>query len=56
VKKAMEEHGGRIQVKSQWKRGTTVTLSFPKDRRRRIRREWVSPEAIKASKIAWQNG
>ena len=56
VKKAMEEHGGRIQVKSQWKRGTTVTLSFPKDRRRRIRREWVSAEAIKASEIAWQNG
>jgi len=52
VKKVMEEHGGMIQVKSQWKRGTTVTLYFPKDRRRRIRREWISPEAINASEIA----
>jgi hypothetical protein len=40
----MEEHEGTIQVKSRLKRGTTVTLYFPKDRRRKIRRELISPE------------
>ena len=52
VKRVMEEHGGKIQVKSQRKRGTTMTLYFPKDRRRRIRREWISSEALNASEIA----
>jgi len=46
VKRVMEEHGGRIQVESHLKKGTSVTLIFPKDRRRRIRRELISPEAL----------
>lgn len=45
VRRVMEEHQGRIQVKSRLKRGTTITLYFPKDRRRRVRRELISPEA-----------
>lgn len=39
VKRVIEEQGGNIQVKSRLKRGTTITLTFPKDRRRLIRRK-----------------
>jgi PAS domain S-box-containing protein len=46
VKRVMEEHGGRIQVESHVRRGTNVTLIFPKDRRRRIRRELISLETL----------
>ncbi len=46
VKRVMEEHRGEIQVKSRLKRGTTITLTFPKDRRRKVRRELISPEAM----------
>jgi PAS domain S-box-containing protein len=46
VRRVMEEHRGRIRVDSRLKKGTTVTLYFPKDRRRKVRREWVSPEAM----------
>lgn len=45
VRRVMEEHRGRIRVDSRLRRGTAVTLYFPKDRRRKVRREWVSPEA-----------
>lgn len=45
VKKVVEEHGGRIRVESRLGRGTTLSVIFPKDRRRPIRRQWVSPEA-----------
>jgi PAS domain S-box-containing protein len=45
VKKVVEDHGGRIQVDSRLHKGTTVTLAFPKDRRRPIRRQWITPEA-----------
>ena len=45
VKKVMEEHGGSVRLESRLKKGTTVTLFFPKDRRRKIRRELISPEA-----------
>jgi len=45
VKRVMEDHGGRIRVDSRLRSGTTVTLIFLKDRRRLIRREWVSSEA-----------
>jgi PAS domain S-box-containing protein len=46
AKKVVEEQGGSIQVESRLKRGTTVTITFPKDRRRSLRRERVSPESI----------
>ena len=45
VRRVVEEHGGRIQIESRLRRGTTVVLTFPKDRRRKIRREFISPEA-----------
>jgi two-component system sensor histidine kinase HydH len=43
VKRVVEEHGGEIQVTSRLRKGTTVTFVFPKDRRRKIRRELISP-------------
>jgi PAS domain S-box-containing protein len=45
VRRIMWEHGGKTRVESHLKKGTTVTLYFPKDRRRRVRRELISPEA-----------
>ncbi|HSR10416.1 MAG TPA: ATP-binding protein, partial [Thermodesulfobacteriota bacterium] len=45
VRRVMEEHRGRIRVDSRVNRGTKVTLYFSKDRRRRLRREFLSPEA-----------
>lgn len=42
-KKVIEELGGDISVESRLRKGTTVTLTFPRDRRRKIRREFVSP-------------
>ncbi len=44
VRRVMEEHGGKVEVSSTLKKGTTVTLIFQKDRRRKIRRELLSPE------------
>ena len=46
AKKVVEEQAGSIHVESRFKKGTTVTLTFPKDRRRKLRREQISPEAI----------
>ncbi|MDI6753315.1 MAG: ATP-binding protein [Thermodesulfobacteriota bacterium] len=46
VRRAVEEQGGKIQVKSRPGRGTKVILRFPKDRRRKVRREWISPEVM----------
>ncbi|OGQ06669.1 MAG: hypothetical protein A2026_00795 [Deltaproteobacteria bacterium RBG_19FT_COMBO_46_12] len=46
AKRVVEEQGGGIQVESRLKRGTTITLTFPKDRRRIIRRERISPESF----------
>lgn len=45
ARRVMEEHGGTMKVESQLRKGTQVGLFFPKDRRRRIRREWLAPEA-----------
>jgi signal transduction histidine kinase len=44
VKKVMEKHGGRVEIESRLRKRTAVTLSFPRDRRRRVRREFLSPE------------
>ena len=49
--RVMEEHGGRVRVESQWRRGTTITLNFPKDRRRKVRREFISPEVVESSSL-----
>ena len=46
VRRAVEEQGGKIQVENRLGRGTKMILDFPKDRRRKIRREWLSPEVI----------
>jgi len=46
AKRVVEEQGGNIQVESRLKKGTTITLTFPKDRRRRLRREQISPGAM----------
>ncbi len=46
-KKVVEELGGDISVESRLRKGTTVTLTFPRDRRRKIRRELVSPVEFK---------
>ena len=46
AKRVVEDQGGNIQVESRLKRGTTITLTFPKDRRRIIRREKISSEAV----------
>ncbi len=46
AKRVVEDQGGNIQVESRLKRGTTITLTFQKDRRRIVRREKISPEAV----------
>ncbi len=43
TKRVMEEHRGEIEIESRLKGGTTVILTFPKDRRRKVRRELLSP-------------
>jgi signal transduction histidine kinase len=45
VRRAVEEQGGNIEVQSRLGKGTKVILHFPKDRRRKIRREWLFPKA-----------
>ena len=46
AKRVVEDQGGSIHVDSRLKKGTTITLTFPKDRRRKLRREKLSPEAM----------
>jgi signal transduction histidine kinase len=45
VWRVMEEHGGSVRVNSTSNHGTTINLTLPKDRRRKIRRESIAPEA-----------
>ena len=47
AKRVVEEQGGTIQVESRLKKGTTLTITFPKDRRRKLRLEQLSPEAVR---------
>ncbi len=44
AKRVVEDQGGSIRVESHLRKGTTITLSLPKDRRRRIRQEQFSTE------------
>jgi PAS domain S-box-containing protein len=46
AKRVVEEQGGSLRVESRSKKGTTITLTFPKDRRRILRREQIFPEAV----------
>ncbi len=47
AKRVVEEQGGTIRVESRLNKGTTVTLVFPKDRRRIIRRGEIFSEAAR---------
>ena len=51
ARRVMKEHAGRIRVESQTGKGTRVTLYLPKDRRRKVRRELISPEAAKREDV-----
>ena len=44
ARRVMREHGGKVKVESQLRKGTKVTLYLPKDRRRKVRRELLAPE------------
>jgi len=46
AKRVVEEQGGSIRVESRLRKGTTITLTFPKDRRRILRRGKISSEAM----------
>jgi signal transduction histidine kinase len=47
AKRVVEEQGGKIRVESELGKGTVITISFPKDRRRQVRRELISSDAIR---------
>jgi PAS domain S-box-containing protein len=51
AKRAVEEQGGKIWVESEFGKGTVITISFPRDRRRQVRRELISSDAIR-----WRDG
>jgi two-component system sensor histidine kinase HydH len=51
AKRVVEEQGGKIWVESELGKWTAITISFPRDRRRQVRRELISPEAIR-----WRDG
>jgi PAS domain S-box-containing protein len=46
AKRVVEEQEGSIRVESRLKKGTTATLTFPRDRRRLVRREKISLGAV----------
>lgn len=46
AKRVVEEQGGSIRVQSRLRKGTMITLTFPKDRRRILRREKISSGAM----------
>jgi PAS domain S-box-containing protein len=47
AKRVVEEQGGKIWVESELGKWTAITISFPRERRRQVRRELISPEAIR---------
>ena len=51
AKSVVEEQGGKIWVESESGKGTAITISFPRERRRQVRRELISSEAIR-----WRDG
>lgn len=51
AKRVVEEQGGKIWVESELGKWTAITISFPKERRRQVRRELISSEAIR-----WRDG
>ena len=51
AKRVVEEQAGKIWVESELGKWTAITISFPRERRRQVRRELISPEAIR-----WKDG
>ncbi len=51
AKRVVEEQGGKIWAESELGKWTAITISFPRDRRRQVRRELISSEAIR-----WRDG
>ena len=51
AKRVVEEQGGKIGAESELGKWTVITISFPRDRRRQVRRELISPDAIR-----WRDG
>jgi PAS domain S-box-containing protein len=51
AKRVVEEQGGKIWVESELGKWTAITISFPRERRRQVRRELISSEAIR-----WRDG
>jgi PAS domain S-box-containing protein len=47
AKRVVEDQGGKIRVESKLGKWTTITISFPRDRRRQVRRELITSEAIR---------
>ncbi len=47
AKRVVEEQGGKIGVGSEAGKWAAVTITFPRDRRRQVRRELISSEAIR---------
>jgi len=47
AKRVVEEQGGKIWAESELGKWTVITISFPRDRRRQVRRELISSDAIR---------
>jgi PAS domain S-box-containing protein len=47
AKRVVEEQGGKIRVESELGKWTVITISFRRDRRRQVRRELISSDAIR---------
>jgi len=47
AKRVVEEQGGKIRVESEAGKWAAITITFPRDRRRQVRRELISSDAIR---------